>query len=34
MAISDGHVQYLPLEQLWQLYWHWGWNLPSKRPGT
>jgi len=34
VAIFDGHVQYVPLEQLWQLYWHWGWNPPSRRPGT
>ena len=34
VAVSDGHVQYVPLEQLWQLYWHWGWNVPAKRPGT
>jgi len=34
VATFDGHVQYVPLEQLWQLYWHWGWNPPSRRPGT
>jgi hypothetical protein len=34
VAIFDGHVQYTPLEQLWQLYWHLDWNPPSRRPGT
>jgi prepilin-type N-terminal cleavage/methylation domain-containing protein len=34
VATADGHVQYAPLEQLWQFYWHFGWVPPSKRPGT
>jgi len=28
----DGSVQYTPLEQLWQLYWHVNWKVPSPRP--
>ena len=34
VATADGHVQYTPLEQLWQLFWHLNWVVPSKRPGT
>ena len=34
VATADGHVQYTPLEQLWGLYWHLNWVVPSKRPGT
>jgi hypothetical protein len=34
MAVIDGHVQFVPLEQLWQFYWHLNWNPPAKRPGT
>jgi hypothetical protein len=34
VATVDGHAQYAPLEQLWQLYWHLKGVVPSKRPGT
>jgi len=29
----DGHVQPVPLERLWQLYWHKDYQPPAKRPG-
>ena len=28
----DGHVESVPLEKLWSLYWHRGWKTPAKRP--
>jgi hypothetical protein len=34
VATADGHVEYTPLELLWQFYWHLNWVVPSKRPGT
>ncbi len=32
-SFYDGHVQQVPLEQLWQLYWNRGDARPVKRPG-
>ncbi len=29
----DGHVELLPLERLWDLRWHLGYQPPAKRPG-
>ena len=29
----DGHVELVPLEHLWQLYWHRKYEPPPKRPG-
>ena len=31
-AFCDGHVSQVPLEQLWQFYWHRDWQPPSVRP--
>jgi prepilin-type N-terminal cleavage/methylation domain-containing protein/prepilin-type processing-associated H-X9-DG protein len=33
IAFFDGHAQLVPLEGLWQLYWHKGYIPPDKRPG-
>lgn len=33
MAFFDGHVSQVPLENLWQLYWHKDYQPPAKRPG-
>ena len=33
VALLDGHVQQVPLEQLWQLYWHKDYEPPAKQPG-
>ena len=33
MAFFDGHVEPVPLERLWQLYWHKDYESPAKRPG-
>ena len=33
VALFDGHVQLIPLEKLWSLYWHKDYVVPSKRPG-
>ena len=33
VAFYDGHVAHVPLENLWQLEWHRGWQTPPKRPG-
>jgi prepilin-type processing-associated H-X9-DG protein len=33
VAFFDGHVQLVPLENLWQLYWHKDYQPPAKRPG-
>lgn len=33
VAFFDGHAQLVPLENLWQLYWHNGYQAPAKRPG-
>jgi len=32
IAFCDGHVALVPLERLWELYWHKTWNPPSTRP--
>jgi len=34
VGVFDGHVQSVPLEQLWTYYWHVNWVPPAKRPGT
>ncbi|HWY32117.1 MAG TPA: type II secretion system protein [Candidatus Acidoferrum sp.] len=31
-GLADGHVELVKLENLWQLYWHLNWQLPSPRP--
>jgi prepilin-type N-terminal cleavage/methylation domain-containing protein/prepilin-type processing-associated H-X9-DG protein len=33
ISFYDGHVEMVPLEQLWQQEWHQGWKTPAKRPG-
>ncbi|HEV2393599.1 MAG TPA: type II secretion system protein [Verrucomicrobiae bacterium] len=33
ISFFDGHAQLVPLENLWQLYWHRGYQPPTKRPG-
>ncbi|HEV2393598.1 MAG TPA: type II secretion system protein [Verrucomicrobiae bacterium] len=33
ISFFDGHAQLVPLENLWQLYWHRGYQAPAKRPG-
>ena len=33
VAFYDGHVEQVPLERLWQLYWHKDYVPPAKRPG-
>jgi prepilin-type processing-associated H-X9-DG protein len=30
----DGHVETVPIEQLWTLAWHRGYVTPAKRPGS
>jgi prepilin-type N-terminal cleavage/methylation domain-containing protein/prepilin-type processing-associated H-X9-DG protein len=32
VAFADGHVSLVPLERLWDLYWHKNWNPPTTRP--
>jgi prepilin-type N-terminal cleavage/methylation domain-containing protein/prepilin-type processing-associated H-X9-DG protein len=32
MAFTDGHVELVKLENLWQLYWHRDWQPPATRP--
>jgi type II secretory pathway pseudopilin PulG len=32
VAFADGHDGPVPLRQLWTLYWHAGWEIPSNRP--
>ena len=32
VAFADGHVSLIPLERLWELYWHKNWNPPTSRP--
>lgn len=34
VAFFDGHVGPVPLERLWQLYWHKGYEPPARRPGS
>jgi prepilin-type N-terminal cleavage/methylation domain-containing protein/prepilin-type processing-associated H-X9-DG protein len=33
VGFSDGHVQMVQLERLWDLKWHKQWTAPEKRPG-
>ena len=33
VSFMDGHVSPVPLEELWQLYWHRDYVPPTKRPG-
>jgi prepilin-type N-terminal cleavage/methylation domain-containing protein/prepilin-type processing-associated H-X9-DG protein len=33
ISFFDGHAQLVPLDNLWQLYWHQGYQPPEKRPG-
>jgi len=33
IGFYDGHGELLPLEKLWQLYWHRNYEPPHKRPG-
>lgn len=33
IGFFDGHVEAVPLEQLWGLYWHRDYKPPAKRPG-
>ena len=33
VSFFDGHQEQVPLEWLWQLYWHKGYEPPAKRPG-
>ncbi len=33
VAFFDGHGQQVRLDNLWQLYWHVGYQPPAKRPG-
>jgi prepilin-type N-terminal cleavage/methylation domain-containing protein/prepilin-type processing-associated H-X9-DG protein len=33
VSFYDGHVAAVPLEGLWQLEWHQGWQTPAVRPG-
>lgn len=32
VAFADGHVSHVPLERLWELYWHKNWKPPISRP--
>lgn len=32
VALTDGHVELVKLENLWNLYWHLNWNPPVPRP--
>jgi prepilin-type N-terminal cleavage/methylation domain-containing protein/prepilin-type processing-associated H-X9-DG protein len=33
LSFLDGHVEPVPLEKLWNFYWHKGYVVPEKRPG-
>jgi prepilin-type processing-associated H-X9-DG protein len=33
ISFCDGHAQLVPLEKLWQFYWHHDYQPPAKRPG-
>lgn len=33
VGMADGHVEFAPVENLWQYYWHLDWQPPSPRPG-
>lgn len=32
MGFTDGHAENVKLENLWTLYWHRGWKIPTPRP--
>jgi hypothetical protein len=32
MALFDGHVEKVPLENLWNYYWSRDWQIPNPRP--
>jgi prepilin-type N-terminal cleavage/methylation domain-containing protein len=32
LGFSDGHGQLVPLNNLWNYYWHLGWHVPASRP--
>jgi prepilin-type processing-associated H-X9-DG protein len=32
IGMADGHAELVPLENLWQLYWHLNWTPPATRP--
>jgi hypothetical protein len=32
LALTDGHVDGVPLEQLWTYYWNVQWVVPNPRP--
>ena len=32
MGMADGHSEFVDLEHLWNLSWHYGWQTPAKRP--
>jgi hypothetical protein len=32
VSFADGHVEVVRLENLWQLYWHKGYEPPATRP--
>jgi prepilin-type N-terminal cleavage/methylation domain-containing protein/prepilin-type processing-associated H-X9-DG protein len=32
IGMADGHAQLVPLEKLWNLYWHLDWQIPAARP--
>ncbi len=32
VGMADGHVELVKLENLWNLYWHLNWQVPSPRP--
>ena len=33
IGMADVHVEFAPVENLWQYYWHKDWQPPSPRPG-
>jgi prepilin-type N-terminal cleavage/methylation domain-containing protein/prepilin-type processing-associated H-X9-DG protein len=33
VSFFDGHAELVALERLWQIYWHYGYEPPAKRPG-
>jgi prepilin-type processing-associated H-X9-DG protein len=32
LALTDGHVELVKLENLWNYSWHWNWITPVPRP--
>jgi prepilin-type N-terminal cleavage/methylation domain-containing protein/prepilin-type processing-associated H-X9-DG protein len=32
MGLFDGHVELVPLQNMWNYYWHYGWQPPSGKP--